>query len=98
MRDSCISISSDAIEVLLVWIDVRLHFSVYPTHFIISVAHSLLDVAKNGKFSAVGYFTDNTFMADTALFQAFLIHVSSRAGDVVVRVYCHVSQLMMTIV
>ena len=72
MRNSGISLSSDGIEILLVWVDVRLHLSVYPAHFMISVAHSLLDVAKGGKFSSVGYFTDNTSMTGASLFQIFL--------------------------
>ena len=50
MRNSCISRSSEEIEILVVWVDVRLHLSVYPAYFMISVAHSLLDVAKSGKF------------------------------------------------
>ena len=50
MRNNRISLSSDKIELLVVWVDVRFHISVYPAHLMISVAHSLLDVAKSGKF------------------------------------------------
>ena len=50
MRNSRISLSSDEIEIPVVGVDVRLHLSVYPAHFMISVVHSLLDVAKSGKF------------------------------------------------
>ena len=99
MTNSRISLSSDEINILLVWVvDVRLHLSVYPAHLMISMAHSLLDVAKNGKFSPVGYFTDNTSMTSALLPQAFLNHVPSCVGDAVVRDYCHVFQLMMTMV
>ena len=99
MWNSRISLSSDEIEILVVvWADVRLDLSVYPAHFMILVAHSTLDVEKSGITSSVGYFTDNTSMAGAPFSQAFLIHVVSCAGDAVVRVYCNVSQLMMTMV
>ena len=77
MRNNRISLSSNEIEILVVWVDVRLHLSVYPAHFTISVAHSLLDMAKSGIFFSVGYFTDETSMMGAPLFQAFLVHVAS---------------------
>ena len=98
MRNSRISLSSDEINILLVWVDVRLHLSVYPAHLIISVAYSLLDVAKDGKFSSVGYFTDSTSLTSALLPQAFLNNALSCVGEAVVRVYFHVIQLMMTMV
>ena len=77
MRNSHISLSSNEIEILVVWVDIRLHLSVYPAHFMILVAHSLLDVTERQFFFFVGCFTDDTSMTGARLFQAFLVHVPS---------------------
>ena len=73
MRNSRISLSSDEIDIHIVWVDVRLQLSVYPAHLTIPLAHSLLDVAKNCKFSSVGYFIDNTSMTSALLPKSFLL-------------------------
>ena len=62
MTNNGISLSSDEIETLVVWVDVRLHLFVGPVPFMISVVLSLLYEAKSGMFSSVGYSTDNTSM------------------------------------
>ena len=65
----------------------------------VPLAHSLLYVAKNNKFSSVGYLTDNnTSMTGAPLPRAFLIDVPSCAGDAVVRICCNVSQLTRAVV
>ena len=65
----------------------------------VPLAYSLLDVAKNGKTSSVGYLTDNnTSMTGAPLPRAFVIDVLSCAGDAVVRVYYNVSRLTRAVV
>ena len=48
MRNSRTSLSSEEVKIFVVWVDARLHLSVYAAHFMISVVYSLLDVAKSG--------------------------------------------------